>query len=206
MDYLDDDAPRLLEAYFGVANGAPDYSGSWFERVGADGNDPTRVTAADLVAVTMLSVEVPARAAIQILGPLADPLRTLLTEIPSDRDLWACDAADVAPGSLAAQLWHAFEKLDGIGWVTAGKLCARKRPRMLPVYDNVVKKALALPAGESFWSTLHETLTTRPEVVARLDEIRSVSPGVPHDLPLLRVLDIAIWMQEHGKSWLPTGP
>ena len=33
----------------------------------------------------------------------------------------------------------------GIGFVTAGKLMARKRPRLIPVYDDVVKCALDEP-------------------------------------------------------------
>lgn len=44
----------------------------------------------------------------------------------------------------------------GIGWVTVGKLLARKRPRLLPVHDQVVRCVLGRP--ESFWLDLHTAL------------------------------------------------
>ena len=204
--FLDEGAPALVQAYFREDNGAPAFSGSWFERLCADGSDENRCAPADIVAVTLLSVQVPAHAAIQILGPKSDEISKLLTQIPPNQDLWECHEATIAPSSAANQLWALFASLDGVGWVTAGKLCARKRPRLLPVYDNVVKGALELPKGESFWATLRTCLLTRPDVVGRLDEIRRTTPGVPADLPLLRVLDIAIWMCEHGKDWEREAP
>ena len=38
-----------------------------------------------------------------------------------------------------------------MGWVTAGKLLARKRPRLIPVYDRVVRCALGRPAKPWRW-------------------------------------------------------
>lgn len=68
----------------------------------------------------------------------------------------AVDAADLSPGSPADTAWHLLTDQHGIGWVTAGKLLDRKRPRLLPVYDQVVRCFLGRPT--SFWLGLHTAL------------------------------------------------
>lgn len=198
--FLDVHASALVGAYFAEHESAPRFSGSWFERIGREDSSPGHLTAADLVAVTTLGVKIPGHAAIQMLGLRSAEIDGLLSDIPSGVDLWDAPPSVVADGSAADRLWRLLESIDGIGWVTAGKLCARKRPRLLPIYDSVVKDALALPDGEGFWSALHRWLTNQPEAVDRLRQIRDDTPGVPPDLPLLRVLDIAIWMRNYGKK------
>jgi len=37
--------------------------------------------------------------------------------------------------------------LPGVDWVTAGKLMAAKRPRLIPILDNKVKNFLQPPDG-----------------------------------------------------------
>jgi hypothetical protein len=84
--------------------------------------------------------------------------------------------------------------VPGIGWVTANKLCARKRPLLLPVYDTVVKAALQ-PTRQSFWEPLRNEFADG-ELQSRLMELRDEA-GVPN-LSLLRVLDVAVWMRNQG--------
>ncbi len=38
-----------------------------------------------------------------------------------------------------------------MGWVSASKLLARKRPRLVPVSDRVVRCALGAPRGSWLW-------------------------------------------------------
>ena len=88
-------------------------------------------------------------------------------------------------------------RLPGINWVTAGKLLARKRPRLIPVYDRVVKTALGRGDADEWWRPLRHALIDDPHVVARLSVLRDTA-HIADTVSLLRVLDVCIWMQENG--------
>ncbi|WP_232839073.1 DUF6308 family protein [Streptomyces triticisoli] len=113
------------------------------------GDRPTAanvVTADDLIAVQTLSVTIPGEAALDLLeGDVGGQLSALLHEIPNGMDMAEADADDLAPGSPADAAWRLLTDQPGIGWVTVGKLLARKRPRLLPVYDQVVRCLLGRP-------------------------------------------------------------
>jgi hypothetical protein len=194
--FLEPPALDLVRQYFEIKpDGTPRFTGPTFDRLAGGGDRSAtvnRITEDDLVAVTMLSVEVPARAAIAVLGSMADEIQQLLTEIPSDIDLHEADPSLVSPGSPADRLWAQLDSLAGVGWVTAGKLLARKRPRLIPVYDSVVREAVGAP--KHFWTWLHQQLQDSKLV----DQIRVLraEADVEH-LSLLRTLDVAIWMRNH---------
>jgi hypothetical protein len=157
-----DQAVEELRWYFGIGQppGAASFTGRRFEHLAGGGDRPeaaNAVTADDLIAVQTLSVTIPAEAALDLLeGRLGARLSDLLYEIPNRVDMAEADAADLAPGSPADAAWRLLTGQPGIGWVTAGKLLARKRPRFLPVYDQVVRCVLGRPA--SFWLDLHAAL------------------------------------------------
>lgn len=91
------------------------------------------------------------------------------------------------------ELWAKLETIEGVGWVTANKLLARKRPQLLPVYDRMVKARLQ-PRSSDLWIPLRNSfLRDDGAMIERLAEIRSraeldVTPS------LLRVFDVAMWM------------
>lgn len=115
------------------------------------------MTADDLIAVQTLSVRIPAQAALDLLeGDLAVRVSKLLSRVPLDIHMVEAEAADLADGSPAHTAWHLLRDQPGIGWVTAGKLLARKRPRLLPVYDQVVRCVLGRP--KSLWLDLRAAL------------------------------------------------
>ncbi|MDX3282386.1 DUF6308 family protein [Streptomyces scabiei] len=136
-----DQAVEQLRWYFGIGQppGAASFTGRRFEHLAGGGDRPeaaNAVTADDLIAVQTLSVTIPAEAALDLLeGRLGAQLSDLLYEIPNRVDMAEADAADLAPGSPTDAAWRLLTDQPGIGWVTAGKLLARKRPRFLPVYD-----------------------------------------------------------------------
>lgn len=140
-----------------------------------------------------LSVTVPASVALDILeGPLGVRLSGLLHDIPRDINMVDADAVVVADGSPADQAWHLLRDQPDVGWVTAGKLLARKRPRLLPVYDRVVRCAVGRPT--SFWLALHTALQEDGAALHRqLLELRQVA-GVPETVSALRVCDVVVWM------------
>ncbi|MET7903909.1 DUF6308 family protein [Streptomyces sp. NPDC005355] len=187
-----------LRRYFGIGlpPGAGAFTGGRFEHLAGGGDRrqvADRFTAEDLVAVQTLSVTVPAPVALDLLeGPLGTQLSELLRDIPSDTDLSDADVSIVADGSPAYRAWCLLEDQYKIGWVIAGKLLARKRPRLLPVYDRVVRCALGHPP--SFWTDLRTALREDDAALHhRLLGLRQ-SAGLPETVSALRVADVAVWM------------
>ncbi|MCJ0869696.1 DUF6308 family protein [Streptomyces sp. AP-93] len=192
------DAAADLRRYFddGLEGGTPAFTGSRFEHLdgGGDRADIADiVTAADLMAVQMLSVQVPPRAALALLeGPLAGELSVLLGQIPADVDMGHAEPALLGPGSPADRAWHLLTGQRGLGWVTANKLLARKRPRLLPVYDQVVRCAVAEPA--SFWLSLRDALAADGKALhEQLLSLRD-DAEVPETVSALRICDVVLWM------------
>ncbi|MFF4504117.1 DUF6308 family protein [Streptomyces sp. NPDC001401] len=102
------------------------------------------------------------------------------------------EAVDLADGSPAHTAWHLLRDQPGIGWVTAGKLLARKRPRLVPVYDQVVRCVLGHP--KSFWLDLHAAL--RSDKWALHHELTALRQAaeLPETVSVLRICDVVLWM------------
>lgn len=195
----------LVEEYFGKqTDGRPRFTGSWFERVEGGGDRPeamNKMTPGDLLALRMLSVRVPTQAAIWALGDGAGQLRSLLKEIPVDITPRADESAEMLrdDDSALAKLWHALDRLRGIGPAIAGKLCARKRPELAPVYDLHVGAVLG--RFNQFWRSIADLFedTNVIDALAKHQEAVCEAGG---RVTLLRTLDIAIWMHQHGYQWV----
>ncbi len=203
-----DTAVTALREYFAC------YTGSYFEQL-ADAESPSEFTARDIVAVTALSVRVPATVAIWLLSREGSArTRNLLEQIPCDSiasvPLEVVDDPSEPLSELWALLqssgaqWPASTAKNKVGAVTAGKLIAAKRPALLPIYDKHVAAALTYPSGEgTYWvrwrAELHDT-----DLAALADAVRAkAAEGSGRDeeilqLSDLRTLDIAIWMRQHG--------
>jgi Family of unknown function (DUF6308) len=179
---------RLVAEYFDESS---PFEGNLLERIG--NNDPFRITLDDLLAVTMLDVEVKPRGVRRVLfdKEFGAASTELLKSIPGDVDIW--DRPDlVAAGGEAGTLWELLrkERGHGIGSVTAGKLLSRKRPRLIPIVDSVVKKIIDVEEG-SQW----EFFATCLEDAERRDRIVKMEPsGLEPSVSTLRLLDVALWM------------
>lgn len=128
----------LLSRYFHTTldDGSPTYTGARFETFQGGGDAPAvadAFTAADLVAVSLLSVDVPRGGGTTDPGrrrrqpqqaPLPHPRRPRTAGRRRDPD-------EIGPSSPAEQLW-AVVRSAGVGRVTTSKLLARKRPDLLP--------------------------------------------------------------------------
>ena len=205
-----DDTVPDLRRYFGVGlptQQAPPFTGGWFERIGRDGyrgGVANRITADDLIAVETLSVRVPSRVALDLLhGELGERFAAMLARVPLAMTLADPEATEhVAPRSAADQAWHLLDAQEGVGWVTAGKVLARKRPHLIPVYDNVVKCALgrnALGRRGTFWLDLHDALVSDNLALnSRLSELAACAEVDP-DVSVIRCLDVIIWMRHHDQ-------
>ncbi|MGW1736764.1 DUF6308 family protein [Streptomyces sp. NPDC001999] len=194
-----------LRRYFGIdlPPGAVAFTGSWFEHLAGGGDRPgiaDRIMADDLVAVQTLSVTVPASVALDILeGSLGARLSGLLQAIPRDIDMTDADVSVLSDGSPADQAWQLLEDQPDVGWVIAGKLLARKRPRLLPVYDKVVRCALGRPRP-SFWLALHAALRADDRALHRQLFALRQGAGVPETVSALRVCDVAVWMGHRAEG------
>jgi hypothetical protein len=114
----------------------------------------------------------------------------MLAAIPQATDLW--DAGDDTLRHIDA-LWDAFTAIDGIGTASATKLLARKRPRLCPISDSVVIKAVDVPGRT--WDVLR-CLLQDPAARAEVEALR---PATAAQASLLRILDVALWVS-HSES------
>jgi Family of unknown function (DUF6308) len=196
----DDQAPRHLQLYYGVGltrGQLPPFTGGRFELLGG-GGDRAAVcncfTAEDVLAVELLSVQLPPHVALDLLeGGLAEEATALLEQIPAAVQLWDEDAEKlIRDGGPADRLWHLLQDQEGVGWVTAGKLLARKRPALIPVYDDVVRCAFGRPGD--VWAELHMALRQNRGGIKTTLEDLAKKAGIPAQITLLRTLDVAIWM------------
>ncbi|HWU07713.1 MAG TPA: DUF6308 family protein [Streptomyces sp.] len=179
---------------------APHYSGSRFEFIGGGGDRSemaNQITLDDLVAVTLLEVHVPGDVALQLLeGSLGPDIARHLEQIPTDVSISDPAAVQLFDTSSHARVaWDLLEEPYGMGWVITNKLLARKRPRLIPVYDRVVRCAYGRPAG--LWNWLAGMYAEDAGVLSdRLLAVRDAAGLSPHITPL-RVLDVIVWMR-HG--------
>jgi len=176
------------------------FTGGSFDGFGE--NDPVTITSDDLIAVTMLSIHIREKStsalrpsSILTLDSLADEITDRLCQIPSDRELHTLTQREfdqwLGPESPGNELYCLLRKEASIPRVATYKLLARKRLSLMPIRDTVVERALGQTKGE-WWQPWWEALTTNPELVSRLDQIRQKSST--RHLSLLRIADIVLWM------------
>lgn len=200
---------RLAAEYFEESSSFPGtgiYTGSHFESFVGAPNPETEVTATDLIAVQALSVTVPSRASIGILGSYAPRISELLGDIKStlkleDVESEASFDALLGAESPALALWDLLRRnADGedrwdVGPTIASKIMARKRPHLIPIDDSVVADLTGLNKKYS-WLTWWQELRTDNYLTERAKEVRE-HVGRP-DLSTLRALDIVLW--KYGKQ------
>ena len=184
-----------LREYFGLGSG-PGFTGRLFQRIGGRGDADDvadRVTADDLIAVEALSVQVPIEVAHRLLdGELGSKIHDLLSQIPVTARAGTKEAELLLADDAAAdQAWNLLVAEKHVNYVIAGKLLARKRPNLIPVYDSVVSKALGAP--EHAWEALNSALSS-PEVARRVRELR-VRSGIDDGESDLRLIDVTLWMK-----------
>ncbi|MGF6832835.1 hypothetical protein QF015_001000 [Paenarthrobacter sp. TE4293] len=204
-----DEAAALVSEYYTklYRHGIPQ-TGSRFDDWAGGGERAevaNAITADDLLAVSFLSVQVPPPAIIGLLETREAEVAKLLEEIPTGLDLAAvsADEYEAVLGALspANKLWRLLRGTDtyrwGIGPTTASKIMARKRPRLVPIYDSVVGPLMGLNNNDTQWRTWHTVLTDGGGLPDRLTAIRKKS-GIDLQTSQLRTMDVVLWM--HGKK------
>jgi hypothetical protein len=89
----------------------------------------------------------------------------------------------------ASCLWDLLFKIPEMGMTRVSKLMARKRPRLVPIWDHRVDDFY----GNPYWKWTPLSIALRD--VSRRDRLSRlrVVAGAPPETSLLRVLDVAIW-------------
>lgn len=181
------DAPGLAQLAAAYFDPTGPFAGRCLDQLGD--NPPNRITRDDLLAVSLLGITWRPPAVRNILDRDANVLAGLLEPI-TDTDLWLADDALLDAASTA---WQRLRDA-GAGPVGAGKLLARKRPRLVPIVDQVIKRALQ-PPRRRVWVTLRGCL--RDEALR--ERIERLRPAGAEDTSTLRLLDVAVWMR-HSRS------
>ena len=181
------------------------YAGALF--AGLEPNEPGRFTPADLFAVSSLSVSIPARGARRLLHEQHDeddPAQKLTT-LPTVR-LEDAEAPDLeAMADFHNSVKRALRKHGARAanaWVTAAKLCARKRPHLFPVRDRRVStilgfhRGMTLPQEYAVYRSLMKDDEVRQALRRLEDDLRGRERqgGMELEGVRLRLLDVALWM------------
>ncbi len=197
----DPQAVEDLRTYY--QDGPPNtgHPGRWFEQIGTpeeQHRNRDRLTADDIVALSALNIRLPITVSARLLGADSAEISDLLATIPADADLWSMPRSELSPRSAAYRLFTKFRAMawnggeHGTSGVTASKLLARKRPRLIPIYDQQVSQLVDLGKGASWWISLREALT--PEVRDHLQRAHDVAELGPR-IASLRTLDVILWMR-----------
>lgn len=189
------------------------YTGAFFEAMVGAGDSPDTFSIVDIVALWTLSVEPRASMIEEILRDVNPVIEPTLAVWP-DRDLAELSTDEVVvlngagPGGNALQVgsgpgllpvWQALRAVKGMGPTRTSKLLAKKRPKLIPIYDSVVAKVLGLEDSTDHWLVMHALLRAEHGALHRmLQELGESAEG--QGLSALRIFDILAWM--YGKGHL----
>ncbi|MBM4627505.1 hypothetical protein GS453_11545 [Rhodococcus hoagii] len=195
----DDDgaAVEVLRRYFTeplVKTGYLRSGARWdtWDSTGTRGRDADTFTADDLVAVTMLSVDVSPDGAQILLRERVDEFGELLVAVGPDRDL-ADEADELTPESPVCRLEAALWTVPSIGRTVASKLIARKRPRLFPIYDRVIGEVL--DTKQAHLESVRTALRADDGALQRRLVSLRERAGLDEAVPALRILTVLAWMQ-----------
>jgi transposase len=170
---------RAVAAYFAE----PGFAGMTFADLGS--NPPGEIIPDDLLAVALLDITWRPQVIRILLGSHKQQFSQMLANLPQATDLW--DVTDQTMKHIDI-ISDELMSIDGIGTASASKLLARKRPRLCPISDSVVIKAVDVPGRT--WDVLR-CLLQDPAARAGVEDLR---PATATAATLLRILDVALWI------------
>lgn len=210
-----DNAAHLLARYYsGEAKYGLPRSGSHFDHWGGGGDREeirNELTAEDFLAVSFLYVNVPPEAAIALMRERKRDVDLLLADIPHDKHLADLTPDDyqrhLGPDSPAQQLWDVLTNKPlkgkqtfkwGIGPTKASKIMARKRPNLIPITDERIRKLVG--RSGDYWLQWYSAMTDGSGLPERLDGIKEKADIKQNPSPL-RILDVILWMHATDLEW-----
>ncbi len=125
-------------------------------------------------------------------GDLGSDIAWHLAQIPTDVGIGDPAAADLLGTTGSAGVARdLLEEPPGMDREGTAALLARKRPRVLPVYDRVVRCACRSPPELEHWLL---TVFAEGRLDQRLLEARDQAGVSPH-VPALRILHAVVWIR-----------
>lgn len=204
-------AVACVQEYFSTdEHGNAVFTGSKFESYGDISAETDNITAEDLLAVSMLSINIPASAALGITGPLRSRITALLGALPVQARFEELNDKQfeslLGPDSPAQHLWDLLRQTHGerwgVGQTTASKLMARKRPHLIPIFDSVIAEVTGMKGSLDQWSRWRSALApdggALSSMAIELDQVRK--DAGQEELSILRTLDIVLWMSGRSRT------
>lgn len=202
---LDPANEKLLLDYLKTYSEGGAYTGAYFhELTHAGPSHPDRFDITDVASLSLLSVTLNGQMAHELTknDEESNQLARVLAREP-DRDLGELTADQVKSLNSDKGLnpaWKTIRHIHGVGPTRTAKLLARKRPRLIPIWDSVIARVLGLPTTESYWIRFHTALTAdESSLDKRLAELAQKA-GVAERYSRIRVLDILAWMYGRDKK------
>jgi hypothetical protein len=194
-----DRATAALAEYY-----EPSGSFAGFTFLDLEPNEPFEIAATDVLAVTLLEVCASADGVRNLLQ--RDEKRTIvldaLADVQEDDELATAPAGTL---KAAAKFYETTKKCLGANpWVIASKLCARKRPKLIPVRDTIVVAELGLTNRDfrTDW-LVYRSLLRDQDIANGLASVQKAADekvsGIV-SLPLLRVLDTVVWRYRPSRA------
>ncbi len=197
-------AVRVLKHYFKPLEGRNQgfTGGCWdtFDPSETRAASANRFTADDIVACTLLSAPIPGRAAVELLEDPERKFSKMLEAIREDREFVELKCAEKGSEfDPVHRLCKALDDLPGIGETRATKLLARKRPRLVPIVDTVVRKHVFQDSPRQWQPLLEAVQADDGALWKRLVHLRGAAK-LDHRVSVLRVFDVLAWMEGSGNA------
>lgn len=214
------DAIHLLRTYYAKHfDGGMGYEGGWwddFDPSGTRDASPNVFTADDVLSASLLSAPIHPTAVLAILnedvraglpmkrgwasGEESGTLSEQLDQLGADRDLATLETEEVRELEATNLLWRDLRRIPTLGRTRVSKLMARKRPRLVPIFDDVVGRAVYGGCAEAQWVRMHAALTANDCALNRRLKALHSEAGLPAEVSLLRVFDVIAWLDASGKG------
>lgn len=164
--------------------------------------NPDRLSPLDCLAANLLSLRLGHGDVIPLFASggedtpqtkLRAAMQRVLDETTAEDDFLRLPSIDSEPFTLVRAANKATEAVPGWTAVTVCKVLHRLRPRLVPVYDSVVRKFYGVPESSpgEFFRRFHQDLLVAEPWLNDLVQGRETPDGRP--LSVLRAADIVIW-------------
>ena len=198
------DAVTLLSRYFaGPLQRGDGFEGGWwdtFDPSGTRDESSERFTADDVLSASLLAAPIHPAAVLTILRDTGGTLTTGLRELGDDRDLASLSADEVISLERNSTIWQGLRSVAHMGPTRTSKLIARKRPRLIPIYDSVVGGAVYGDSTTSQWQRMHAALIADGGALNEHLVALRAQADLPRQVSALRVFDVLAWLDGSGHA------
>jgi len=206
QDESNERAVLLLQAYYSpLAGRTGGYTGGQFDSFDPSSSRAASIntfTADDLLSLSLLSTPVPGRAALELLDRQRRRFECLLEDLGPDRDLASERSVSEDQFAPAWSLWRALDDLPGMGPTRVSKLMARKRPKLIPIFDDVLARTVFADSTThwvNLWTRLRDSGCALQRRLLKVREQASLDTSIS----ALRVFDVCAWMDGTNNGDIP---